>query len=214
MPAKLNLKNKRFGKLICLNDIGKNKHGCYLWECLCDCGNKVVAVAQDIKKGHTKSCGCLILESITKHGLHGHPLYSVWRNIINRCNYNNKNNKNYKHYGGRGIKICDEWLNDFQVFYDWCVNNGWKSGLEIDRRNNNGNYEPSNCRFVTRKQNCRNTRVSKTWIVNNEKFDSVRSAAKKFNVSTITIQKWCGTISRKNNLIKLKPGCYAINKYK
>lgn len=91
------------------------------------------------------------------HGLKNHSLYSVWRNMKQRCN--NKNNPEYKNYGGRGITICDEWLNDFKVFYDFCMANGWKDGLQIDRTNNDGNYEPKNVGFVTSSVNNLNKRV-------------------------------------------------------
>jgi hypothetical protein len=93
-----------------------------------------------------------------KHGLRRHPIFTLWANIKSRCK--NQNHPKYKDYGGRGISICNEWNDDFKTFYDWCITNGWQQGLEIDRVNNNGNYEPSNCRFVTRTQNMRNTRTT------------------------------------------------------
>ena len=85
-----------------------------------------------------------------------HTLYNMWYNIRARC-YNPKKNQ-YKDYGGRGIKICKRWL-DRDTFIAWCLNNGWKPGLQLDRRNNDGNYTPSNCRFVTPKENSNNQRV-------------------------------------------------------
>ena len=92
-----------------------------------------------------------------KHGLCEHPLYNVWKNMKKRCY--NKNVYNYKSYGGRGIIVCDEWRNNFKAFYDWALNNDYEKGLEIDRVDNDGNYEPSNCRFVTRSENQKNKRV-------------------------------------------------------
>jgi hypothetical protein len=89
-----------------------------------------------------------------EHGLSKHSLHRVWRKIIDRC-YNEKN-KNYNRYGGRGILIYNDWIINFKSFYDWCMANGYKEGLTIDRENNNGNYEPSNCRWVTMKVNARN----------------------------------------------------------
>ena len=84
-----------------------------------------------------------------------HRLYPVWTSMKQRC-FNEKN-KTYKYYGGRGITVCEEWLNPSK-FIDWCINNGWKEGLQIDRINNDGNYDPLNCRFVTRRTNINNRR--------------------------------------------------------
>lgn len=81
-----------------------------------------------------------------KHGLHKHPLYKTYYNIIGRCN--NPNMIRYERYGGRGIKVCDEWLNGFLYFYKWAIENGYEEGLSIERVNVNGNYEPSNCIFI------------------------------------------------------------------
>jgi len=86
-----------------------------------------------------------------QHGLSKHKLHIVWNDIKTRC-YNTKT-KHYKDYGGRNITMCDEWLNSFLSFYDFCINNGWKEGLEIDRINNDGNYEPNNCQFITHIEN-------------------------------------------------------------
>jgi len=90
------------------------------------------------------------------HGYSFHSLYRVWENIKKRCY--NKNRDNYKNYGGRGITVCDEWMNP-KVFIEWCLENGWRHGLEIDRRDNDGNYCPENCRFVTHGDNVRNNRL-------------------------------------------------------
>lgn len=123
------------------------------------CGEKFITHIQLIKNGKSKSCGCYALKIRTKHGLSGHSLYSVWENVIQRCL--NPKDKHYEYYGGRDIKICDEWKSDFKTFYDWAMNNGYKKELTIDRIDTNGNYEPSNCRFVTRLKQSHNTRMSK-----------------------------------------------------
>jgi hypothetical protein len=86
-------------------------------------------------------------------------LYSVWSNMIRRCN--NPSHRRYKRYGGRGITVCDEWLNNFDAFMKWAIVAGYTSGLTIDRRENNSNYSPENCRFVTQQQNCRNTSANR-----------------------------------------------------
>lgn len=93
-------------------------------------------------------------------------LYDVWQHIKQRC-YNN-NNQAYPNYGGRGIEVCKEWLDDFMTFYDWSINNGYKEGLTIDRIDVNGNYEPSNCRWVDRKIQARNRRNNRNITINGE----------------------------------------------
>jgi len=103
-----------------------------------------------------KSCGC---NKNIKHGDRKIRLYGVWTNIKTRCT--NPNNKRYKDYGGRGITICPEWANDYIVFRDWSLSNGYQEGLQINRINNNGNYCPENCNFVTTKENCNNKRPIK-----------------------------------------------------
>lgn len=103
------------------------------------------------------------------HGYSKHILYRAWDNIKTRCY--NKNCKYYKYYGGRGITIYKEWVNDPKAFIEWALNNGWKQGLEIDRKDNNGNYDPSNCRFITHAENMCNTRL--LWSHNTSGFNGV-----------------------------------------
>ena len=129
--------------------------------CRCSCSNKKEVLLKNLKRGHTTSCGCLHKEKVKKanstHGLTSHPLYSVWGSMKDRC-YRPKT-KQYKDYGGRGITVCQEWLDDFKYFYDWALSNDWKKGLQIDRIDNDGNYEPTNCRFVTSRDNNLNQRI-------------------------------------------------------
>ena len=91
-----------------------------------------------------------------KHGLCKHPLNIIWCGMKERCN--NPNSENYKWYGGRGIRVCEEWNNNFYSFYTWAINNGWEKGLELDRQDNMKDYCPENCKWVTHKQQCRNRR--------------------------------------------------------
>lgn len=127
----------------------------------CDCGNETIAVCHAVNTGNTRSCGCLAIKAKQnnnrKHGLSTHHLYHMYHAMRKRTT--NPNASDYAFYGGKGIRVCDEWRNSFQNFYDWAMNNNYKDGLTIDRINNNGNYEPKNCRFVDRTVQARNTRL-------------------------------------------------------
>jgi hypothetical protein len=135
------------------------------WLCRCVCGRETVVFGDSLRNGHTKSCGCkkqeLTLEvrvPLIKHGLSKTSFYKAWQGIIQRCF--NKNDNNYKNYGGRGITVCERWLN-FDNFKEDMLSS-WKRGLSIGRIDNNGNYELNNCRWETLEQqnfNKRNTRL-------------------------------------------------------
>ena len=118
------------------------------WECECSCGNRIVVQGANLRNGNTSSCGCLHKERFNghKHGLKHTRLYSIWCAMKARCS--NPHTKSYRNYGGRGIAVCEEWNNDFMCFYNWAMSNGYEENLSIDRINVNGNYEPSNCRWV------------------------------------------------------------------
>ena len=124
----------------------------------CMCGNEFIASISNVKRGNTTSCGCYnnrkAKETNTKHGLSTHPLYGQWQNIKNRCY--NKNILEYKSYGAKGIKVCEEWKNNFMPFYNWAQDNHWELGLQVDRIDGTGNYEPNNCRITTCLQQSRN----------------------------------------------------------
>ena len=162
MNKKSNLEGKKFNRLLVIRKVDVGKPMTY-YECQCDCGNLHIANGAMIKSGNIKSCGCLQKEILSRssktHGFSKTRLYKVWQGMINRCR--NPKHEYYSYYGGRGIEVCNEWKKDFLVFRKWSLENGYDENAEfsectLDRIDNNGNYEPSNCRWVSMKEQSRN----------------------------------------------------------
>lgn len=164
--SKESLINEKFGRLIVLGEIIKRdaSRKRVSWDCVCDCGNTVEVRGDNLESGHTESCGCLHKEisgkrmktsnpALIKHGEAKSRLYKTWKDMQYRCK--NSNATGYKYYGGRGIQVCLEWKNDFTVFREFALANGYENDLTIDRIDNDGDYEPYNCQFITQSENTR-----------------------------------------------------------
>lgn len=130
------------------------------WLCECECGNKREVSGDALRNNRSLSCGCLQREVAAKekldHGFWNHKFYPTWNGMVARC-YNGESTS-FNNYGGRGIKVCEEWRHDPTVFCEWCDNQDIPKGYTLDRINNDGNYEPSNCRFASKKEQQHNTR--------------------------------------------------------
>ena len=156
MPAFMDLTGKRFGHLTVIERAEK-KSGKNRWKCLCDCGKITYTITNRLVQGKTLSCGCRAYDNPhIKHGMKNTHIYQVWQGMKKRCN--NEQDKRYKDYGGRNIKLCDEWNNDFSAFYNWAINNGYSENLSIERINVDKGYCPENCRWIPLKEQAKNKR--------------------------------------------------------
>lgn len=145
-----------------LTVIERNGHSSFsiAWRCRCDCGKERTVTSTRLKDGIVTSCGCnkeKIIKSLTTHGLSKTRIYHCWQTMKNRCT--RESNRFYKNYGGRGIKVCDRWLESFENFYEDMAST-YMDHLELDRIDVNKNYEPNNCRWITHKQQQRNKRTN------------------------------------------------------
>ena len=176
-----NFEGRKFDHLTVVKKTGKKtKWGNSTWLCKCDCGKETVVAGGNLGSGHTTSCGCargIANRRIrTTHGMRQSRQYSIWTGLKNRCN--NPSNGSYKNYGGRGIKVCDRWLNSFENFWE-DMESGYKDHLTIERINNNGNYEPSNCKWIPKEEQSNNRRDN-DWIT--------------FNGETKTLSRWARSL--------------------
>lgn len=174
------LTGQRFGRLTVIGLSARQSRKTY-WICQCDCGNVSEHRSDGLLNGTIKSCGCykreVSAENVSKNHTHkksGTRIYRIWQGMKTRCF--DINDKRYERYGERGITVCEEWKNNFLSFYDWSMANGYDENLSIDRIDNDGNYCPENCRWVTLKEQANN-----------------RSSNVKYKIGNVTkkLSEWC-----------------------
>lgn len=190
------LTEQRFGKLVAKMYAYAGASGAH-WLCDCDCGNWTISAACQLKCGKTKSCGCITLERLSKHGLSdSSPIYRVWSGMRSRCR--SPKNVAYHNYGGRGIKVCDEW-NSFEIFQRDMIAD-YRSGLTLDRRDNSGDYCKENCRWVSRAVQNSNQRRNR-FIDTPAGRITVSQAAKIFQIHINTLNKRIASEWPENTLL-------------
>lgn len=158
----LDLKDREFGRWTVIKRLENTKYGNTRWLCECECGNIKKVPGSRLLTGSSQSYGCLRRDNLIKHGHaavgNKTRTYKTWVSMFQRCN--NPKNRNYKHYGARGIKVCERWYS-FECFLKDMGER--PKGLTLDRKNNDGSYEPGNCRWATQEKQCRNSRLSKLY---------------------------------------------------
>lgn len=171
MPSFRDLTGHQYGRLKVIRFHEKrDKRSYYL--CKCECGTERVVRSDGLTTGHTQSCGCLCKEinkNNPNHVVHGKSrtrLYGVWSGMKERCN--RESSPAYVNYGGRGIKLCEDWENNFSSFYDWANKNGYEEDLTIERVDNNKGYSPENCTWITKGEQNKNKRSKRLITIGKE----------------------------------------------
>ena len=183
------LSGQSFGRLTAIAPVDRNKHSGIKWLCICECSSDLVVISNNLTRGNTTSCGCLNKELHTTHGLSDTPEYRSWLSMIHRVT--KPNDGRYNYYGGRGIRVCSRWIKSFENFY---ADMGKRPSQKhsIDRINNNGDYEPRNCRWATQKEQCRNMRTNRLIEHNGE----TRCVAEWAEIKSISYQALLNRLNR------------------
>lgn len=187
MPRYKDITNQKFSRLtVVKKSKDKASDGQLRWECLCDCGNITTVTGGELRRGKSKSCGCLIKETATTHGATGTKTYSIWRGMKKRCSPK-ASKKNYNNYYGRGIKVCDRWLdfNNFLKDMKECPGPNYT----IERINNDGNYEPGNCKWILKSEQSENTRRNLCLTYNGITYPMLKTLCDSLNLEYKLIQR-------------------------
>lgn len=201
----------KYGLLTIIKEIDQANHGKEKkrrFKCICECGQIATPTLAGLRSGNSKSCGCIRKNNNKKHGMAKSSIYMIWGSMINRCK--NKTSQAYHYYGGRGIQVCQRWLNFKNFFEDMGER---PLGATLDRKNNNKNYSPDNCRWISHKKNCQNSSRAKYWFVNGIRYNSLSDAANKIGVDTATIFLWCNGGKKKGKIYTPKKDCWSTKKY-
>ena len=198
MAVKKEMIGKKYGKWTVLKETKQRdkQHGTIRYLCKCECGREQIVDGHSLRKGISKYClSCKQYKGHTNTFIKNRRLINIYNGMISRCYY--KKNPHYKNYGGRGIKVCQEWLNNKGLFYNWAINNGYKDNLTIDRIDNNGNYEPNNCRWATKIEQANNTS---------------RNRLIKYNNKTKTLAEWAKELNMSQQKLKYRLDNWSIEK--
>lgn len=161
------LAGQRFGKLLVLESCGRGKDRHYMSKVKCECGVEYLVTDSELIHGRRKTCAKCSKVKET-HGMTNTRIFHIWQSMKQRCS--NDKHRKYVYYGARGIRVCSEWNESFESFYNWAINNGYKEHLTIDRIDVNGNYEPDNCRWVNTQVQANNKRNNRVVNYNGENY--------------------------------------------
>lgn len=179
----VDLRGNKYGRLTVLDEAERSQSGNIRWLCQCECGKTAIVHGSSLRSGRTKSCGCYQREQTGNatriHGETRSRLHIEWSSMRSRCN--NQKNKRYDRYGGRGITVCPEWDHSYVAFRDWAIANGYRDNLTIDRIDNDGNYEPQNCRWTTQKEQ-QNNKSTTVKIEYHGETLSIKGLAEKYDI--------------------------------
>jgi hypothetical protein len=185
MPGRpyIDLKGQRFGRWVVLSFIGGTSAG-IAWHCRCDCGNVRPVLGRSLRAGVSQSCGCLHRDGRTTHGRTRTREFKIWQGLVQRCT--NPNSTGYRNYGKRGIKVCRRWRDSFEAFFA-DMGAAPSRSHTLDRHpDNNGNYEPGNCRWATKKEQARNARHNRRLTFNGESL-AVSEWAERLGLAVPTV---------------------------